>query len=36
MKYPRTPALDHVWTAKFLPPQAERIPPKLGTCEAKK
>jgi NitT/TauT family transport system substrate-binding protein len=36
MKYPRTPALDHVWTAKFLPPQADRIPPKLGTCEAKK
>lgn len=35
MRYPRSPALDHVWTAKYLPPQAERMPPPLGTCKAK-
>jgi NitT/TauT family transport system substrate-binding protein len=34
-KFDRTPALDHVWTDRFLPPEAERIPPPLGTCEAK-
>jgi NitT/TauT family transport system substrate-binding protein len=36
MRYPRSPALDHVWTVKFLPPEAERIPPALGTCAPKK
>lgn len=36
MRYPRSPALDHVWTAKFLPPESERVPPPLGTCAAKK
>jgi NitT/TauT family transport system substrate-binding protein len=35
MRYPRSPALDHVWTDKFLPPAAERMPPRLGTCAAK-
>jgi NitT/TauT family transport system substrate-binding protein len=35
MKYPRKPPLDEVWTDKFLPPQAERIPPALGSCAAK-
>jgi NitT/TauT family transport system substrate-binding protein len=32
MKYARSPKLDEVWTDKFLPPRAERIPPKLGSC----
>jgi NitT/TauT family transport system substrate-binding protein len=36
MRYPRSPALDHVWTAKFLPPESERVPPPLGTCAPKK
>jgi NitT/TauT family transport system substrate-binding protein len=29
-KFDRTPALESVWTDKFLPPKAERIPPALG------
>lgn len=36
MKYSRSPQLDHVWTAKFLPPESERMPPSLGSCTAKK
>lgn len=36
MRYKRSPPLDHVWTAKFLPPESERVPPPLGTCAAKK
>ena len=28
--FERTPTLENVWTDKFLPPQAERIPPPLG------
>ena len=35
MKFTRSPPLAEVWTDKFLPPQAERIPPALGTCAAK-
>jgi NitT/TauT family transport system substrate-binding protein len=35
MKYPRKPPLDEVWTDKFLPLQAERMPPALGSCAAK-
>lgn len=35
MKYTRSPALAEVWTDKFLPPQAERMPPALGSCAAK-
>jgi len=34
-KFERTPALDHVWTDRFLPPQAERMAPPLGTCGPK-
>lgn len=29
-KFERTPTLESVWTDKFLPPEAERIPPPLG------
>jgi NitT/TauT family transport system substrate-binding protein len=28
--FERTPSLESVWTDKFLPPAAERIPPALG------
>lgn len=28
--FERTPKLDAVWTDRFLPPEAERIPPALG------
>jgi hypothetical protein len=31
-KFARTPQLDHVWTDKFLPPQAERMTAPLGKC----
>ena len=31
-KFERTPQLDHVWTDKFLPPQAERMAAPLGKC----
>jgi NitT/TauT family transport system substrate-binding protein len=36
MRYPHSPALDQVWSAKYLPSEAERIPPTLGSCAAKK
>ena len=36
MRYQHSPALAQVWTAKFLPSEADRIPPPLGTCSAKK
>lgn len=26
-------APDNVYTAAFLPPKAERMPPKLGSCK---
>lgn len=35
MKYPRSPKLGEVWTSKFLPPKADRIPPPLGSCSSK-
>ncbi len=35
MKFTRSPPLDEVWTDKFLPPKAVRMPPALGTCAAK-
>jgi NitT/TauT family transport system substrate-binding protein len=28
--FERTPTLETTWTDKFLPPQAERMPPALG------
>ena len=31
-KFPKGPPIDQVWTAKFLPPQAERMAPPLGRC----
>lgn len=31
-KFERTPQLDHVWTDRFLPPQAERMAAPLGKC----
>ena len=36
MRYSHSPPLALVWDAKFLPPEADRIPPPLGSCAAKK
>jgi len=32
MKYSHSPKLEEVWTDRFLPARADRIPPKLGSC----
>lgn len=36
MRYARSPSLAEVWSAKYLPSEADRIPPPTGTCAAKK
>ena len=36
MRYARSPSLAEVWTAKYLPSEADRIPPPTGTCTDQK